>query len=350
MATSLPIASTSMAANREESRRQASPLPVKRGEIGYSEDVHGAAMARMDNEIAASRPSAVMGERHPADHLPSPMPANLAGTPAGSAPTSATTPANASTNSLPTMKKPKRLLPTFGGVMLTTLLKLLFQLFVLAGTGVGWAFAVLALRKDGSSADTDPQSGFGGTSTTIYIHVAFSVVSIAELIFLERTIFRVRAERYAYLHPGEMLPRGRGRYLDPSMPMAPWQRPSLPTYAAALAQSGVRTGDVEDALIAQPPPPAYGKTRGSTLLLQGFFTAEHERRARVYDEEAQLQSISDSMVIVDRPSRPVSYRSHLSTDSEREERADIERARAVEQALAAMEGVQQAHLSDRDRP
>jgi len=51
------------------------------------------------------------------------------------------------------------------------------------------------------------------------------------------------------------------------MGFAPWNRPQLPTYAAALGFRG--TGDVEDEAIARPPPPAYGNTRDSTLLLLG---------------------------------------------------------------------------------
>ena len=148
---------------------------------------------------------------------------------------------------------------------------------------------------------------------------------------------------------------------------APWQRPPLPTYAAALAQSGVRTGDVEDGLIAQPPPPAYGKTRGSTLLLQGCLNNEHRQRIRMYDEEAQVGANgnpidsssrrgsrgslgSNSIVIVQHPDRPVSYREN---DPEWQEFMDAQRAQAVEQALAAMEGTSvppAAHISDRDRP
>jgi hypothetical protein len=101
----------------------------------------------------------------------------------------------------------------------------------------------------------------------------FCIAVIGQLVFLERRIYRLRAERYTFLHPGEMLPRYTERTLpggDLSFAFAPWNRPPLPTYAATLAQSGHGTGDVDDHLIAVPPPPAYGNTRGSTLLLSGF--------------------------------------------------------------------------------
>ena len=111
------------------------------------------------------------------------------------------------------------------------------------------------------------------------------------------------------------------------MPVAPWLRPPLPTYAAAIASSGVGTGDVEDAEIAQPPPPAYGQTRGSTLILAGFLRNSLRAQAREYED--------------DRPSttsgcgdRPISFVSH---DEEWEARRDADRERRIEEALAALE-------------
>ena len=71
------------------------------------------------------------------------------------------------------------------------------------------------------------------------------------------------------------------------MAFAPWNRPPLPTYAAALAQSGVGTGDVEDHLIAIPPPPAYGNTRGSTLLLANLIRASSRRSTRTASRMSQ---------------------------------------------------------------
>jgi hypothetical protein len=91
-------------------------------------------------------------------------------------------------------------------------------------------------------------------------------------VFLERRIYRLRRERYE--RPGQVLPRHRhslsSSYDNNSI--APWNRPSLPTYGAVLVQSGVATGDVEDNLIAIPPPPAYGHIRGSTLI---YSTDDH---------------------------------------------------------------------------
>ncbi|KAH9995811.1 hypothetical protein BJV77DRAFT_960912 [Russula vinacea] len=171
--------------------------------------------------------------------------------------------------------------PNFMGIHFTTLVLLGAQVLLFAGTLIGWVFAALAFSGSGTPKVHPPgvvnnqniPPPDPGTSH-IFLHVAFAVVSLVQAVLIERRIFRARAERYAFKHPGDMFPtspQDGQSGPDASMPVAPWNRPPLPTYAAALASSGVGTGDVEDVEIARPPPPAYGKTRGSTL-------------ARVYDE------------------------------------------------------------------
>jgi hypothetical protein len=139
----------------------------------------------------------------------------------------------------------------------------------------------------------------------------------------------VRAERYGFKHPGEMLPTSlqRGPSANASMPVAPWSRPALPTYAAALASSGVGTGDVEDVEIAAPPPPAYGQTRGSTLILAGFL--RNSLRAQAREFEGNRASTMSG-----RNDRPISF---VSQDEEWEVRRDADRARRIEEALAVLE-------------
>jgi hypothetical protein len=97
--------------------------------------------------------------------------------------------------------------------------------------------------------------------------VFFVVVVLGQLVFLERRVFRLRGERYQHSY-GDVLSRHRRSPSSPDsiISTAPWNRPPLPSYAAVLAQSGVGTGDVEDNLIAIPPPPAYGNVRDNTLL------------------------------------------------------------------------------------
>jgi hypothetical protein len=111
------------------------------------------------------------------------------------------------------------------------------------------------------------------------------------------------------------------------MAVAPWTRPPLPTYAAALASSGVGTGDVEDVEIAQPPPPAYGQTRGSTLILAGFL--RNSLRAQAHEYEGDRGSTTS-----ERNDRPISF---VSLDEDWEVRRDADRARRIEEALAALE-------------
>lgn len=222
----------------------------------------------------------------------------------------------------------RKKLPIYMGIHSLTLLLLFVQILVFAGTIVGWVFAARALAVQlnappppppplGSDPSPTADQNPPGNSSSLFVHVAFAVVAIAQLAFLERRVYRLRAERYTFKHPGEILPSSlrRGFSLgDATIPMAPWSRPPLPTYAAALAASGAGTGDVEDAEIARPPPPAYGKTRGSTLVLAGFL----RNSLRIQVSESRISDHSD---------RPVSF---LSRDEEWEERRSADLARRTE--------------------
>lgn len=162
------------------------------------------------------------------------------------------------------------------------------------------------------------------SSSVIFVHVIFAVGILGQLLFLERRIYRLRAERYAFLRSDEILPTyHRQASVNTTMSYAPWHRPPLPTYAAALAQSGVGTGDVEDHIIAAPPPPAYGNTRGSTLLLRGFLR-ESLRAQRPMSVHSHVRPSS----------RPLSY---TSQDEQWEAIQDAERARKLEETLARLE-------------
>jgi len=157
------------------------------------------------------------------------------------------------------------------GLKLTTLSLCVLQFLLLIVTVVGWVMAAHAIPTHAVQSSTASNVGFGGTTLLVTVNVIFAIVLLVELVFLERTVFKLRIERYTYLNPGEAVPSSiRAAVPTPSIPFAPWNRPPLPTYAAALAQSGLGTGDVEDHLIAAPPPPAYGNTRGSTLVLAGY--------------------------------------------------------------------------------
>ncbi|KAH9047691.1 hypothetical protein EDB84DRAFT_1460633 [Lactarius hengduanensis] len=323
MASTDAVASSSTTTLTEESGPQAGPLPSKRGEIGFIEGVHTQPLAPAQPVDQDTLPA-----RHPADRLPVPSsgPPNDAPLP----PRTSSIPSDSS--SMNTVDKRSfrwhKKLPKFMGIHFMTLLLICVQTLLFAGTIVGWVFAARALGGTPPPPPPPPSDPDGGQipppppadhSSSIFVHVAFAVVAIAQLIIFERRIYRLRAERYAFKHPGEVLPSSlrRGRPLgDATIPMAPWSRPPLPTYAAALAASGVGTGDVEDADIARAPPPAYGKTRGSTLVLAGFLRNSLLVRAREHEEDRSESRMSG---------RPVSILGHRDEGREERRSADLER-------------------------
>ncbi|EJC98950.1 uncharacterized protein FOMMEDRAFT_170744 [Fomitiporia mediterranea MF3/22] len=337
----------------DERRPQAGPLPRKRGEIGYQEEMD----VGTENEDGSDRntdSAAVLPVRHPADREPTPPPE-------ASNPGPPDTNSESDASSLHTLHKPSRQSPflswlgllnrkRIGGVKLATIIRLTLQLLLLAGTITLWVVVTKLLAHGSSgnasasgSQDAPPSPALGG-SAGIFVHVSFSIVTLAQLLLLERCIFFIRAQRYAYNHPGAALPtHSRGARAGPAtgMAFAPWNRPPLPTYAAALAQSGVGTGDVEDNIIAIPPPPAYGHTRGSTLLLAGFM--RNSLRAAVAQNSQGTSRPASHLRAshashASRLSRPVSYRSH---DEEWEERCDAERALYLAETLERLENTAQ---------
>jgi hypothetical protein len=308
-------------------RLQAGPLPRKRGEIGYveGEDAH--------TQYRPPSPDTVLPPRHPADRDPE------EGATTNAVPGSANThilpnpistnPGDASSiDSASTLKrKGHYLLRLFKckhehkiyGITLSTLSILIFQVVIFFASILAWVFAARSVQEI-QNRQGDSHRMF---SSVVLMHVVFGLATFAQLFLLERRLFRVRAERYSHLHPGEMLPSHRRSPVSSDfIAISPWNRPPLPTYAAALAQSGRGTGDVEDNLIAQEPPPLYGNTRGSTFLLSGPLDVNVQRPPSVH-------SVSSM------PERP---RSYASRDEEWEIIQDAERARSLENTLSRLEG------------
>ncbi|KAF8581569.1 hypothetical protein K439DRAFT_215613 [Ramaria rubella] len=343
---------------RMEQRPQAGPLPLKTprlvGEIGYSEsgaDVGDGSDDDTDSTegLNAAEVDARNG-RHPAErsqvNLTSPPTTVL---PIRSVSTGRVPLPNESTSSLNTTSKhsifslhslSSRLsAKTPGGFTVRTITRLSLLILLLTGLVTAWAFAAQHFAKT-----PVPQNTQSGGTSAIFIHVAFAILSLVILIFIERAVFQLRAERYAHLHPGEILPSHRHCIrMHPSnaesagMAFAPWNRPPLPTYAAALGVRG--TGDVEDAIIAAPPPPAYGNTRGSTLLLASLLrnsrlSGRSSRTSAPRSEEPwQMVSRADASARVS----GVSTRSLPISYGETEHQDDAERARVLEEALAKLE-------------
>ncbi|KAE9408885.1 hypothetical protein BT96DRAFT_962536 [Gymnopus androsaceus JB14] len=340
MATTSPssssAASSSGTISPEESRPQAGPLPLKRGEIGFREDL-------VKEEAGESEHSTdALPERHPADRDAPPSattPQNAStptpsSTPSTTAPLPPPPPTSDDASSTASLKKRKRIFSflkrkKYAGLQLGTLLAFMIQLFLILGTIASWVVAGVFLSgktQTSNDSSSSSDSSMSAASSSIFVHVVFAVAFLTQCLFLERRIYVLRAQRYAFLHPGEILPtsRRRGQFADTSVGISPWNRPPLPTYAAALAQSGVGTGDVEDHLIAAPPPPAYGNTRGSTLLLTGFLNATL-RAQRPVSARTEMSQQQD---------RPVSY---ASRDDDWEVIQDADRARQLEETLSRLE-------------
>jgi len=249
------------------------------------------------------------------------------------------------------MNKP---LPSFKGMRLASLIRFFALILTLSATIGGWVEIVVHLNSvagafggslDGTSSNSTSAPDLSGNSTDsssssypssdtmasttfIFVHVAFAVGVIFQLLFLERAIFQLRAERYMHLHPSAAAAYNAHPHAR-AMGLAPWHRPPLPSYAAALGVRG--TGDVEDNLIAAPPPPAYGNTRGSTLLLAGFLRDSLRGRVPADQSESRRGSAASTAAPAVQPNgRPVSYGTSELVDS-------AGRARHLEAALARLE-------------
>ncbi|KAK2459697.1 hypothetical protein APHAL10511_008342 [Amanita phalloides] len=296
--------------------KEAGPLPQKQGEIGFTE---GQPNADLEAQLT-------------------PTTTNIPITPAVAVPITTADPSAS--------PKSRRCMYRIAGLRLTTLSILIVQIFIVSVVIAGWVISVRLLNKSKSATSN---VAFGGPALPVFLHIIFAVTLLAQLVFFERTLFQLRAQRYTYLHPGEILPSShiRGRLPLPVIAFAPWNRPPLPTYAAALAQSGAGTGDVEDHMIAPPPPPAYGHTRGSTLLLAGRM--RDSLRSMVSRPESALSYIN--VVPPEEPGhQPMSYeqfvdsvRTGVATGVEGEEvvRDDDDRERRREQTLARLQSQEQ---------
>jgi hypothetical protein len=318
----------------ESSRSQADPLPSKHGEIGYTETTTS---SPTENSQDTTPTTFVPSERHPADRDYPPVSSNAIIPPAQpeivpypSSEQSSSTTCITKSHGILELFKPKRS-PAYGGLRLVTLLIFAAQLILLGGIVVAWVLTTEHLTQLTFAG----QNLFTGQPSIIFVHAIFFIIILVQLVFLERRLFRLRGERYSYLHPGQILPRHRNNVPQTGRTLAfsPWNRPPLPTYAAALAQSGVSTGDAEDHLIALSPPPAYGNTRGSTLLLSGFLRNSLGGTSNRHSGTAVQTFERD---------RPLSY---VSRDEQWDEVQDAERARQLQETLNRLEPPSAAYIA-----
>jgi hypothetical protein len=223
-------------------RPEADPLPPKIGERGYVPPSEPQMIQLPLGDERVTLPA-----RHPADRDPEPTPV-----PGANTPPPPTSNVNTPSNQASSIRKSWKQRLSIGGVSPLTLARVLILLMFLAATSAAWGIIIIhfsdakAIASDQSSDNNQQSSGgYDGFnsptfSSVVIVHVSFTIVILVELLFLERSIFHARAERY--LHKNGMA-RGASNV---SMGIAPWNRPPLPTYAAALAEIGVGTGDVED--------------------------------------------------------------------------------------------------------
>jgi len=221
------------------------------------------------------------------------------------------------------------------GMAPRTLVKFLILILFLIGVCAGWALATKANADGGGSLFG------GGMNVVVFIHVAFSVIVITQLLFIERTVFRLRAERFSYLHPEAELPTRNNPFTggvhSHGLSFAPWSRPSLPSYAAALRASPTTTGDAEDQEVARmvalgrgDVPPIYGNTRGSTLLAYGFGAGPLANRPTSSSSRRTMASWFTRREAEEVGSRPVSY-------GQSQQIEDALRAQKLEETLTRLE-------------
>lgn len=325
-------------------RPEAEPLPKKVGEIGYVPPKSPKTPeSRHDSPVNHSP----LPARHPADRTDN-VPATESSTttpPPAANPNPSPNP-NATSSSTSSVKKSWRQRLSVGGVSFFSIFRIVILLIFIAATGAAWGITIRLFGKNiPAQPDTSGDSGFGSGSddnsdsnnsgnqgpsnfsSVVIVQVSFTVVTLVELLFLERSIFHARAERYLYKNG---MSRGGA---SAAMGIAPWNRPSLPTYAAALAESGRGTGDVEDNLIAIPPPPAYGNTRGSVLLLSGFLRDSLVRNLNRSSQQSANSHNSHSITpreMEEGRSRPISYDASEEVDN-------AKRAFELEAALSRLE-------------
>jgi len=277
----------------ESPRPQADPLPSKQGEIGYIEaaDLPRAPTdilhpLNLQHDLPTTRPHFVDGNYSPIS--PDVVP------PAQSE--VVTCPSSDQLSSTASITKPNGMLdffksqgpPAFGGLRPYTLVMFAVLLTLLGGTVTAWVFASKRLAI---IAKQNHQTLFGLLPTTIPVYIIFIFIILLELSHLERLVFRLRGERYAHVHRGEIIPRHRNisrSSIDSTF--APW---NYSPYAAALSGSGIATGDVEDYIIAGSPPPAYDNTVGRPPSYN--YVSRDEQRDQVQNLERVQEETADRL-------------------------------------------------------
>lgn len=199
-------------------RPQADPLPAKRGEIGYRESLDGPAPSNAEPGPEVTAHQIAIPARHPADREQPPAP------PIANASSGQPSPESPPSSRLPLSFRPRL---SKHGVRTSTIFLLVTQGSLLLLTIALW---VILARLILPTVDGGKQMAIG-----VPIHTTFIICTLIQAVLLERVFFRYRAERYAMLHPGEIVPDlfNRGERVSTRLALAPWNRPPLPTVSSS---------------------------------------------------------------------------------------------------------------------
>ena len=219
-----PVASS----QRSTTRPQADPLPTKRGEIGYRESLNPPAPSNAESGSEVTAHQTAAPARHSADRAPLPAPSGHGPSPITNASSN-----QSSAGSQPSSRPPLsfRSRPNKHGVRASTIFLLVTQGSLLLLTIALWAILAKLVLP---STDTSKQVGVG-----VCVHTTFVISTVVQIILFERLVFRYRAERYAMLHPGEVVPDLFNRGESTRLALAPWNRPPLPTVSPSPLQLSV---------------------------------------------------------------------------------------------------------------
>lgn len=216
-------------------RPQADPLPTKRGEIGFRESLNRPLSFIPEPESDTTAHDASVPARHPADREPQPASSQPEPSPTTNENGDQAAP-EAPPLSAPILSFLKPKFDKFG-VRPSTIFLLVIQSSLLLITIGFWIILARLIL---------PSSNAGKTAATgVFIHISFVIGTIFQVILLERLVFRYRAERYAALHPGEVIPDmfNRGEQVSTRLALAPWNRPPLPTVSLILRLLDVGNAD-----------------------------------------------------------------------------------------------------------
>lgn len=159
-----------------------------------------------------------------------------------------------------------------GGICNNTISRICYLVLIVGVLAAAWVLSVRAIEMSPDPNQNGEQEGPGSSlSSTVFIHIVFAISTLALLITLYQTVLQVLAERRAFAHPHDVLPR-YNTYEADSDNYAPLRTRMRPLWLSGTLREG-RTAPAVDAdvpAMVGPPPPAYGRTRGSTLLLKGL--------------------------------------------------------------------------------